>query len=351
MSHSHCAWCITPHMRPVLNTLLAVALLAPANGGAQSREPIIDMHVHAQSAAAQGPPPLAMCTPLDPTPLWDQRTPYQDVFLDMVKKPRCADPIWSPATDQQLMTQTIAVMQGLNVIGMLGGTASTVDTWMAAGGARFMPALALDVTDTNAPTPQAIRERHKAGRVAALAEVTNQYAGLTPDDARMEPYWALAEELDIPVGYHIGPTPPGAPYLAWPNMRARLHSPLTLEDVLVKHPKLRVWIMHAGYPMLDELLAMLYQHPQVHVDIGVIVYTQPRPAFYRFLQAIVDAGFIGRVMFGSDQMVWPATIERSIAVINEAPFLSAAQKRDLLYNNAARFLRLSPQAMAAHRGM
>jgi len=46
-------------------------------------------------------------------------------------------------------------------------------------------------------------------------------------------------------------------------------------------------------------------------------------------------------MFGSDQMVWPETIERSIDVINEAPFLSEEEKRDLLFWNAAKFLRLS----------
>jgi hypothetical protein len=45
-------------------------------------------------------------------------------------------------------------------------------------------------------------------------------------------------------------------------------------------------------------------------------------------------------MFGSDQMVWPETIEYGIRVIEEAPFLSDQQKRDILYNNAARFLRL-----------
>jgi predicted TIM-barrel fold metal-dependent hydrolase len=88
------------------------------------------------------------------------------------------------------------------------------------------------------------------------------------------------------------------------------------------------------------MLAVLYAHPQVYVDVGIIVYNQPRPAFYRYLQALVDAGFGKRVMFGSDQMVWPETIERAIAVIEQAPFLSPAQKRDILYNNAARFLRL-----------
>jgi predicted TIM-barrel fold metal-dependent hydrolase len=120
--------------------------------------------------------------------------------------------------------------------------------------------------------------------------------------------------------------------------------------VLVRHPRLRVYVMHAGYPMLDDLLALLYAHPQVYVDTGVIVFTQPRPAFYRYLRGIVDAGFGNRVMFGSDQMVWPETIERSVAVIEEAPFLSAEQKRDILYRNAARFLRLSQEEIDRHHG-
>jgi predicted TIM-barrel fold metal-dependent hydrolase len=173
-----------------------------------------------------------------------------------------------------------------------------------------------------------------------LGEIGTQYYGIAPDDQRLEPYWQLAEELDLPVGIHIGPGPPGVIYLGASGYRARLHSALTVEDVLVRHPKVRLYVMHAGFPLLDDMLAVLYAHPQVYVDTGVIVYTQPRAGFYRYLQGLVDAGFGKRVMFGTDQMVWPGVIERSIAVIEEAPFLSASQKRDILYNNAARFLRL-----------
>jgi predicted TIM-barrel fold metal-dependent hydrolase len=43
-------------------------------------------------------------------------------------------------------------------------------------------------------------------------------------------------------------------------------------------------------------------------------------------------------------------IEPSIRAIETAPFLTEAQKRDILYNNAARFLRLSPSDMARHHG-
>jgi predicted TIM-barrel fold metal-dependent hydrolase len=45
-------------------------------------------------------------------------------------------------------------------------------------------------------------------------------------------------------------------------------------------------------------------------------------------------------MFGSDQMLWPEAISRGIEAIETARFLSVEQKRNILYNNAARFLRV-----------
>jgi predicted TIM-barrel fold metal-dependent hydrolase len=66
----------------------------------------------------------------------------------------------------------------------------------------------------------------------------------------------------------------------------------------------------------------------------------PRPAFYRYLEALVDAGLGKRLMFGSDQMRWPEAIGWAVEAIQEAPFLSEEQKRDIFYNNAVRFLGL-----------
>jgi predicted TIM-barrel fold metal-dependent hydrolase len=39
-------------------------------------------------------------------------------------------------------------------------------------------------------------------------------------------------------------------------------------------------------------------------------------------------------------MVWPDALSAAIETIEKAPSLSTQQKRDILYNNAARFLRL-----------
>jgi predicted TIM-barrel fold metal-dependent hydrolase len=122
-----------------------------------------------------------------------------------------------------------------------------------------------------------------------------------------------------------------------------LTNPLLLEDVLLKHPKMRVYVMHAGWPMADAMVALMYAHPQVHVDTAVIGFTQPRAEFHAYLKRLVEAGYGKRIMFGSDQMVWPESTDVGIAAIKEAPFLSAEQKRDILYNNAARFLRLAKE--------
>jgi uncharacterized protein len=337
--------------RSVVVALVSCAAVF-AGPGAQTREPIIDMHMHALAADDNGPPGQGMCTPIASMPVWDQRLPYPDVFTERFLKPPCADPVWAPKTDVEVMTQTFEIAKRRNVIGVVSGPVSKVDAWLtAAEPGRLIPGLSLQLGEKGTPSVAMLRARHTAGQLDVLGEVTNQYAGILPDDPRMEPYWALAEQRDIPVGIHIGTGPPGVIYLNSPKYRAAMHSALTLEPVLVKHPKLRVYVMHAGYPMLDDLLALLYAHPQVYVDTGVIVYTQPRPAFYRYLQGIIDAGFGKRVMFGSDQMVWPGTIERALAVIEDAPFLSADQKRDILYNNAARFLRLSDETQRKHRGM
>ncbi len=350
----------------MFRTFAAIALL-PASllltsrlAGQPGRPPILDMHMHARTAAFYGPPPIPMCAPVERMPRWDQRKPmWQDG-----SPPPCSTPIMSPMTDADLWKQTLEVMARHNVIGVLGGSPELVGEWMRAAPGRFIPALDVrfdpKTAQMFAPMPpdaprrvltvDGIRQLHAAGAFSVLAEITNQYAGIAPDDARLEPLWAMAEQLDIPVGIHIGGGEPGTPYTAGPAFRARLQSALTLEEVLVRHPKLRVYIMHAGYPMLDDLLALLFTHPQVYVEPSMAINVETRAAFYRFLRGIVEAGYADRVMFGSDQIIWPGLIEAAIKSIEEAPFLTAEQKRDMFYNNAARFLRLTDAEMARHHG-
>jgi predicted TIM-barrel fold metal-dependent hydrolase len=324
--------------------LAALALTGDLAAAPARPAPIIDMHLHAYAADENGPPPLGLCIPRIPSvPPLD---PGKEEFRTIAPTPPCAHPIWSPKTDADVMEQTIAVLERRNIIGVLSGTPDRVRRWKAAAPRRIIAGVELNVARDEL-TPEALQKLFASGEFAVLGEVSNQYAGIAPDDPRMEPFWALAEKLDVPVAIHMGEGPVGASRM-FPKYRARLSSPYLLEEVLARHPGLRVSVMHCGSPLADEMIAMLGTYPQLYVDLGGIQWVYPRAHFHAFLRKLVDAGFGKRVMFGSDQMVWPGVIEPAIAIVEEAPFLSAGQKRDIFYNNAARFLRLDGEALARH---
>ncbi len=319
--------------------LIATVPISAQNGP----PPIIDMHLHAMHANDLGPPPLFICAPF---PVWPLKDPQEDVksyFARVQIKPACASPLRSGTSDEELMRRTLEILEKRNVYAMTNAISDDaldlVEKWKKAGGERVIPAIPFD-PESGKPTVEELRQLVKSKRVMAFAEVGPQYEGIAVTDPRMEPYFALAEELDVPVGIHMGPGPPGAPYVLAPRYRMRLSSLLTLEDVLVRHPRLRVWAMHAGWPLADDTIGALYAHPQLYVDIAIIDYAFPRKQFYDFLHRLIDAGFENRIMFGSDEMVWPDAVSAAIETIQNDPALTAEQKRDILYNNAARFLRM-----------
>jgi hypothetical protein len=146
------------------------------------------------------------------------------------------------------------------------------------------------------------------------------------------------------------PGPPGAVELGMPAIRPSLGNPLRLEDVLARHPRLRLFVMHAGWPFLDEMIALMHAYPNVYVEVGAIDWSRPREDFHRWLRTLVKGGFGRRVMFGSDQMVWPELLETAVENVRSADFLTAQQRRDILHDNAARFLRLIPARRVAPEG-
>lgn len=190
-----------------------------------------------------------------------------------------------------------------------------------------------------------LRGELRAGRIKGLGEMVPQLIGISPNDVRLEVYWEMAEEFDIPVAIHMGPAPPAAAYesspspFKFPEYRVAASDPLLLEEVLLRHKRLRLLVMHAGWPFLDSTLALLYAHPNVFLDVGALQseFMVPRASYYRHLRGLVEAGFSRRIVFGSD---FPNGVAGGIDAILAAEFLTDDQKADILCRNAARFLRL-----------
>ena len=290
----------------VLTAKVSVAVAQPA----APRLPVIDMHVHSTNTTPEEA--LSRMKSLN----------IRFVFVAVL----------SP--DLPAWVATLKTDQFLPAIGFPcpGGKAPFVDRrcW---DGTQDLPDLSW------------VRAELQAGRIKALGELIPQYFGMFPDDQRLEPYWQLAEEFDIPVALHLGPGPPGAAYESSPSpvkflaFRAAAGDPLRLEEVLLRHKRLRLLVMHAGWPRLESMIALLYAHPNVYVDVGALQagFMVPRPSYYAYLKGLVDSGFARRIVFGSD---FPNQVGPGIEAILAADFLTDAQKADILCANAARYLRL-----------
>ena len=92
--------------------------------------------------------------------------------------------------------------------------------------------------------------------------------------------------------------------------------------------------------MLESMIHMLYTYPNLYADFSVLNWWLKEKEFYHYLERLVDIGFHEQLLYGSDLMIWPEALPISLERTKNAPFLTESQKRDILYNNAKRFLKL-----------
>ncbi len=300
---------------PLFAVFLATAVLT--FGQAETpRQPIIDVHLHSES--------LAHLKNWGPNPVTREK---------------------APETVEEHIKQTLAAMDRYNIVlGIATGDLETAEQLRKAAPDKIWAGPSSGIPGLDA---EKLRVLYKSGRLRIMGEVCAQYDGLSPSDPVLDPYFTLAESLDVPACIHTGMSFPGITQ-SNPKFRVSLGKPLLLEDMLNRHPKLRVWLAHMSWPFLEETIGILNVYPQVYVDTGAVDWIWPREGFISYLQELIRHGFEKRIMFGSDQMTWPDAIGLAVEAIKQTNFLSAEQRRDILYGNAARFLRLSPEQIAEH---
>jgi uncharacterized protein len=311
-------------MRFFLLALAFSVVAASSVGESPSQRPVIDVHLHAGPTNWTGPG-----TPND------------------------------PANEAHLLN-ILSQMDRHNVrLAIISGPMDFVDYWKKKAPQRFIASVMFPCDGGRAPLDGRqcfssnsvlpdldwLRNRYSSRTLGAMGEITAQYAGLSPSDGSLEPYYAVAEEFAIPVGVHTGISYPGTPYKCCPKFRAALGKPLLLEEVLVRHPKLPIYAMHAGYPYVEEMIALMALYPQLHIDISAI-NLMPSALFHTYLRQLIDQGFGKQILFGSDNF----PLGDSINSIESAGFLTEEQKSDILCANAARFFKLEVDSICKNEG-
>jgi uncharacterized protein len=246
-----------------------------------------------------------------------------------------------------------------------------VEGWLQTAPGRFIggPAMPCPVTPQEPffrcfaetkgwPDLTWLEREMAAGQIGILGELLFVYTGVHPDDKRMAPYWALAAKYDVPVAVHInrGPPPgvgPRSHPRCCPAFDGEMGNPALLRPVLARHPRLRILLQHVGgsgspgnVTFDKETLALLVDHSTVYFDMSIVNSDTPSDVHQAALRRLIDAGFGDRIMFGSDTRAAGPILRR----LESIDWLTALQRRAILYDNAARFLRLDAQTIARHHG-
>lgn len=293
--------------------------------------PIIDVHVHTMKVNPNFS--SEMC------PWFLSNMPGGDPNekMQFSASGNCANPLKPAKSDAEMQAAVLETMERLNMTMVAFSDTEILHKWYnAAPKGRIIPGIGIE----SGMTVQAFRDSLTNGFYKVMSEVAPQYQGMSPSDMSLDPYFAVAEELNIPVGIHMGTGGNGMANITQPKYRASMGNPLLLEELLIRHPRLKIWVQHAGYPMIDELIALMGANAYVYCDISGFIWSYPLEEIHAYIKRIVQAGFGKRIMYGTDFMMWPKLFETSIGVIENAQYLSFDQKRDILFNNAVRFFRL-----------
>lgn len=300
--------------------------LLPVLAFTQERQPIIDVHLHAY-----------VDIPPEESASW-------------TGEPE-ARALAGAADADEHFRSTLAKMDKYNIVlGVVSGPEPAVRAWHEKAPERFIGGASLGNDGLPEHSPDELKDLVDEGVMGVLGELGFQYHGISPNDPRLHEYYEVAETIGIPVALHTGLGPPGGPHTFAPEFRTTLGRPSLFEPVLVCHPNLKAYLMHAGWPYISETIALMYVYPDLYADIGVLAWALPGEAFYDTLRTLINAGFGKRLMFGTDQMLWPGAVGLAIETVENVPFLTDQQKRDIFYNNAARFLELSEEEIARHHG-
>jgi len=247
------------------------------------------------------------------------------------------------STDEEVIEITLNEINRLNIEkAIISGPLENVKLLKQSNIEKFIGGLYYN-PKTPLPSMTIVKQEFENKTIEVFGELGLAYGGLTPNDSIVQEYFEFAESNNIPVGIHMALGEPNLSISWAPEFRVDYVKPLINEKLVIKYPKLKIYLMHAGWPFLEETKAIMCMFDNVYADLSLINWLMPDKEFQEYIKGLtnmsgVECNLSKRLMYGSDQMVWPDAIELSINNIQKIQFLSKEQKADIFYNNAKRFL-------------
>ena len=178
---------------------------------------------------------------------------------------------------------------------------------------------------------EGVRELEYAVRELGFvgAHLYPHWIELAPDHAKYYPYDAKCCELDIPIMMQVGHN------LVYSRER-RLPSvgrPITLDQVAIDFPDLKLIGIHIGIPWTDEMISMAWKHENVYIGSDAYAPKYWPDSFVHYLKTYGQ----DKVIFGTD---WPViSPERALDEIKQLGISEPVMEK-FLSTNAKRIFKL-----------
>jgi len=151
------------------------------------------------------------------------------------------------------------------------------------------------------------------------------YQFFYPNEARLYPLYAKAQELRIPVVFHVGSS-------IFKGTRLKYCAPIHLDDVAVDFPDLKIIMAHSGRGFwYHECFFLSRFHKNIYMDITGL---PPKNLLNYFPELEKNSE---KIIFGSDWPPIPKDLGENIEAIKSLP-LSDRTIENILYKNAQRLL-------------
>ncbi|MBC2806804.1 amidohydrolase family protein [Rhizobium ruizarguesonis] len=165
--------------------------------------------------------------------------------------------------------------------------------------------------------------------------VSPLYNGIPANDRRYYPLYAKCVELDVPVRIYTS--------MNYANDRPYdLGHPRHLDDVAVDFPELRIVAGLAGWPWVNEMVALLRRHPRLYADTAAHhprYFGQPGSGWEQFLQ-FGNTLLQDKIMVGLSRYLFAIPFEDIIEAYRNLPLKEKVVEK-WLYGNAVDFFRLN----------
>jgi uncharacterized protein len=164
------------------------------------------------------------------------------------------------------------------------------------------------------------------------------YQNFDPLGEQADRVYAEAERRGLPIVFHQGTSPVQSAPLRYAH-------PLTIDEIAIRHPELRIVMAHMGHPWQADTIAVIRKHPNVYADVSALYY---RPwSYWSGMRLATEWNVLHKLFLGSDwPVIKPAETIAGLRRVNDAiagtsmPQVPEQAIEDIIHRDSLRILGL-----------